>query len=182
MSSKHVIVTGTESTGKTTLCEQLQKHYDCIYIPDVSRDYIAALNRAYTYEDVLQIARDIIAVEDEAISKMNSSPMGRLGGALIISDNDLINTKIWLQYYNWAVPQWLENAIIDRQPDLVLLCNIDLPWVADEQRANPNDRDVLFQQFIAELNKLGPKHQLISGDYTQRLQTAVNHIDFLLRK
>jgi nicotinamide riboside kinase len=173
MSSKRVIVTGTESTGKTTLCEQLQHHYDCIYIPDVSRDYIAALNRAYTYEDVLQIARDIIAVEDEAIAKKQS---------LIISDNDLINTKIWLQYYSWAVPQWLEDAIITRQPDLVLLCNIDLPWVADEQRANPNDRDALFQQFIAELNKLGSKYQLISGDSTQRLQTAVNHIDFLLTK
>lgn len=180
--SIRIIVTGTESTGKTTLCEQLQKHYDCIYIPDVSRDYIAALNRAYTYEDVLQIARDIIAVEDEAISKMNSSPLGRLGGAFIISDNDLINIKIWLQYYSWIIPQWLEDAIIQRQPDLFLICNIDLPWVEDEQRANPHDRDKLYQQFLEELNALQANYSIVSGNSTKRLQSAVNELDSLLRK
>lgn len=173
MSSKRVIVTGTESTGKTTLCEQLCLHYQCIYVPDVSRDYIAALNRAYTYADVLQIAKDIIKTEDAAL--LQHAPF-------VLSDNDLINIKIWLQYYSWAVPEWLEDAIIHRKPDLFLLCDIDLPWVADEQRANPNDRDILFQQFTAELNKLGAEYQLISGTYTQRVQSAINHIDFMLTK
>ena len=173
MSSKRVIVTGTESTGKTTLCEQLCLHYQCTYVPDVSRDYIAALNRAYTYEDVLEIAKGIIKAEDEAL--LQPAPF-------VLSDNDLINIKIWLQYYNWHVPQWLEDAIVDRKPDLFLLCDIDLPWVADEQRANPNDRDILFQQFTSVLNKLGVQYQLISGTYAQRLQSAVNHVDFMLTK
>lgn len=167
MSTIRISVTGTESTGKTTLAEQLSLHYQCAYVPDVSRDYIAGLSRAYTYEDVLQIAKDIIAAEDKAT---------RYSLAMLISDNDLINIKIWLQYYSWDVPQWLNDAIIARKYDIYLLCNIDLPWVEDEQRNNPHNRQQLFNSFVNELQAIGAKHYLISGSYTQRLQSAVNQM------
>lgn len=173
MSTFRIAVTGTESTGKTTLCEQLSLHYQCAYVQDISRDYIAALKRAYTYEDVLQIAANIIAAEDKALS---------YNPPLLISDNDLVNIEIWLQYYSWQIPQWLQDAITARKHHLYLLCNIDLPWIEDEQRANPNDREVLFQRFIQEFGIIGVNYQLISGNYAQRLQAAVNHIDFMVRK
>ena len=47
-----IVVTGPESTGKSTLSEQLAKHYHTIFIPEYDRTYVENLKRPYTYEDV----------------------------------------------------------------------------------------------------------------------------------
>ena len=173
MSVVRISVTGTESTGKTTLCEALAKQYGIEHVPDISRDYIAKLKKPYVYQDVLNIADGIIEAEDKALRKADK---------LLLSDNDLINIKIWLQYYKWQVPTWLTHAIEARKYDFYLLCNIDLPWEADAQRANPNDRKALFDKFQQELKYLDAKYFLISGNTDKRLQNAVNQIGFLIRK
>lgn len=173
MSLITISVTGTESTGKTTLSEQLAGRYKCSYVPDVSRSYIAALKKPYTYQDVLNIADGIIDAEDKAM---------RNADKILISDNDLINIKIWLQYYKWQVPTWLSHAIEARKYDIYLLCNIDLPWEADEQRNNQNDRELLYKQFTSELNALQAKYFIVSGNSTQRFQNATSQLDFILRK
>lgn len=173
MNVVRISVTGTESTGKTTLCEGLAKRYGIDYVPDVSRSYIAALKKPYVYQDVLNIADGIIEAEDKAL---------RTADKLLISDNDLTNIKIWLQYYRWQVPGWLTHAIEARKYDFYLLCNIDLPWVEDPQRANPNDRSMLFSKFEQELIALDANYYLISGNSDKRLQSAVNQLSFLIKK
>jgi len=168
-----ISLTGTESTGKSTLAEKLAAYYKATLIPDYSRIYIEQLNRPYVYDDVLQIAQGIIAQEDSA--KKNGNP-------LIISDNDLINIKIWLQYYHWEVPAWLQKAIIDRKYDLYLLCYIDLPWAADPQRANPHDREELFTLFLNELDDIKANYKLIKGIEDKRVENSIKHVDILLKK
>lgn len=161
--AKRICITGTESTGKTVLAEQLAKHFDSPLLEDVSRQYIAKLTAPYTQVDVLTIAQKIIEAETIMRSKTN---------AFFISDNDLINIKIWLQYYNWSVPDWLEDAVLQTKEDIFLLCDIDLPWQADEQRQNPNDRAELFERFKQELDSLGASYQLVSGQGEKRLIIA----------
>jgi nicotinamide riboside kinase len=97
---KRISITGTESTGKTTLAAQLAAHYKTIFVPDYSRLYIAAIKHKYTQHDVLQIAQGIIEYENDML---------HLANHILFSDNDLINIKIWLQYYNWPVPAWLDS-------------------------------------------------------------------------
>lgn len=169
-----IAVTGTESTGKTTLCEALAEYYNTGYVPDISRSYIGRLKRAYNESDVLEIAREIIKQEDQMLQSV---------GTLLLSDNDLINIKIWLQYYQWEVPQWLLLEMEQRKTDLYLLCNIDLPWVADEQRANPNDRTRLFHCFKSELAAIQANYVLISGNRAdERLALAKATINRLVHK
>ena len=167
-----IIITGTESTGKTELIQQLAAHYHVPFLPDYSRIYIEQLNRPYREEDVLEIARCIIEEEE----KLQYS-----GGEFFISDNDLINIKIWLQYYDWNVPRWLEEAIGQHKAQIYLLCDIDLPWVADEQRANPHDRKELLQRFVSELSNISANFHLIKGTNQQRLHSAVEVVDGFLR-
>ncbi|MGN0235910.1 MAG: AAA family ATPase [Paludibacteraceae bacterium] len=50
-------IIGPESTGKSSLGKYFAKRYGATYIPEYARDYVAALRRAYTYEDVCNIAR-----------------------------------------------------------------------------------------------------------------------------
>ena len=82
-----ISITGTESTGKTTLAEELSQHFGITHIPDVSRSYIASLQRPYNRTNVLNIAEKILEEEDKAT---------QTDSKFLLSDNDLINIKIWL--------------------------------------------------------------------------------------
>ena len=52
-----IVITGAESTGKSTLTEQLANHFKVPFIPEIAREYIEKLDRKYNYNDVEQIAR-----------------------------------------------------------------------------------------------------------------------------
>jgi len=71
---------------------------------------------------------------------------------------------------------------VERKYDLYLLCNIDLPWIADELREYPNEepRKELYQMYKdIMLNQQTPWVD-ISGDYNERLQKAITAIDAIL--
>lgn len=167
-----VAITGTESTGKSTLAEKLSIYYRTVYVPDYSRYYIDQVNHKYNRKDVLEIAHGIIDQEDRMLPNANK---------ILFSDNDLLNIKIWLQYYNWEVPAWLEEQIVKRKSDLYLLCDIDLPWMPDDQRSNPNDRLELFNKFKVELEGIKTNFEVVRGiDGQKRLHSATQFVDYLL--
>lgn len=158
-----IAITGTESTGKTTLAEELSVQLNLPLVPDVSREYIGALERPYTEFDVLEIGRQIIEREESEYQK---------SGPLFLSDNDLINIKIWLKYYGWDVPGWLETHLINHPPALYLLCYPDFPWVADEQRANPLDREELYRSFVFEIEAVRVPYLVLRGTEYERFLQA----------
>lgn len=169
-----ICITGTESTGKTTLAEKLSIYYKTVHVPDYSRYYIDQLKHPYTRMDVLEIAHGIIEHENCMLKN---------AGNILFSDNDLINIKIWLQFYNWEVPKWLTDEIAHRKSDLYLLCDIDLPWVADVQRNNPGDRDLLLNRFKTELKQVDANFRMVQGTTPQsRLESAVDHVAALLHR
>ena len=69
---RKIVVIGPESTGKSTLSESLAASLDTVWVPEVAREYCMNLNRQYTEEDLLVIARGQVSLEDEYGSKANS--------------------------------------------------------------------------------------------------------------
>ncbi len=43
---KKIVVIGPESTGKSTLCEQLAAHYKTKWVPEYAREYIDRIKQA----------------------------------------------------------------------------------------------------------------------------------------
>ena len=83
---KRIVLTGAESTGKTALARQLADYYHTIYVPEYAREYIENLNRPYEYNDIEQIAKKQIKLENESIHKANR---------YLFLDTALIIIKIW---------------------------------------------------------------------------------------
>ena len=74
---------------------------------------------------------------------------------------------------------WYWMKIASRKYDLYLLCNIDLPWIAEDMREYPDEqpRIELFNMYKDLLiNQTAPWVE-INGNYDQRLQIAIDAIN-----
>ena len=179
MGTKKVVVIGPESTGKTTLCEQLAKHYRTIWCPEFAREYLMTHSADYNYEDLLTIAKGQIDLEDQFISNLADK-----GLSLLFIDTDMYVMKIWCEFVFEKCHRFILDQIVKRKYDLYLLCNIDLPWTPDELREYPSieTRKKLFNIYKdAMVNQPVPWIE-IGGDSEQRLQKAITAIDGSLKK
>ncbi|MCK4569489.1 MAG: ATP-binding protein, partial [Bacteroidales bacterium] len=81
-----IAITGPESTGKSELAEQLAKHFNTVWVPEYSREYLRELSRSYGYDDILSIAKGQFEGEERMATKASG---------LLFCDTDFIVNKIW---------------------------------------------------------------------------------------
>ena len=169
---KRVAVIGPESTGKSTLCEQLSHHFHSPWVPEYARKYIERLERPYTYEDVEQIA--MYQVEELSIGAIPGKPF-------IFYDTELIITKVWFLHHYKKMPSWLDEAIKGCDIAHYLLCYPDLPWEYDPLRENPEIREELFEWYRREVEALGIPYTIVRGDGTARTEQAIEALNQIMK-
>ncbi len=168
---KIIAITGAESTGKTTLSKALSIHYGVPFEPEFARNYIRDLNRKYTYRDVEIIAKKQLEQYNQHVNSNNP---------LVILDTWLLITKVWFEVVFKKAPDWIDMAIKKNQVDLFLVCDIDLPWMADEVRENGGENRVRLQKrYIEELEKYQFSYKIVHGTGDIRVQNAISFIDGL---
>jgi nicotinamide riboside kinase len=69
---KKIVAIGPESTGKSTLCEQLAQYFQTIWCKEYAREYLHANGVKYDYNDLLKIAKGQLAQEDNCIDELNN--------------------------------------------------------------------------------------------------------------
>lgn len=164
--TRRIVVTGSESTGKTTLARDLADALGTAWIPEYARDYASARQAALTVDDVEPIGRGQAAREDAIIALV---PAGRD----VVLDTDLVSTMIYGEHYYGHAPRWVKEQAVMRQGDLYLLCAPDLPWEADGVRDQPFARHELHATFAAQLRALGALVLPVAGKGARRLQSAL---------
>lgn len=168
------MVIGPESTGKSTLSEQLANHYQTAWVPEFARGYLEMLGRQYNEEDLLHIAEGQLQLEDEQAAKANG---------LLICDTDLQVIKVWSEAkYGDCDPRILE-LIASRQYDLYLLTYIDMDWVDDPLREHPHpdERAHFYAVYRDIVVNAGLPWADIRGSYAQRLQTAIDAVEKIIK-
>jgi NadR type nicotinamide-nucleotide adenylyltransferase len=173
---KRVVLTGSESTGKTTLAIALAQHYGVSWVPEFVREYAASKNGPLSFDDHSPIARGQIAREDEYRSRAAAHDEH-----LLIGDTDLLSTAVYCAHYYGHCPRWILDAARERRPDLYLLLDIDLPWVPDPQRDRGHLRVEMQALFHDAVRGSGAPYAIVSGDADRRFATARATIDNLLK-
>ena len=86
--------------------------------------------------------------------------------------------KVWCEYVFEKCHRFILDQIAKRKYDGYLLCNTDLPWVADELREYPDleSREQLFHMYKDLMINQSTPWIEISGDYEERLQKAIHFI------
>ena len=176
-SIKKIVVLGPESTGKSTLCEQLAEHYKTKYCPEYAREYLFKNGTNYSFDDLLSIAKGQLVKEEEVVQ---SAIANRL--SLVFIDTDMYVMKVWCEFVFNKCHPWILKQIAERKYDLYLLCNPDLPWVKDELREYPDlaTRERLYRIYKdLMINQTAPWAG-ISGDHEERLLKSIAAVNSFL--
>ena len=164
---KRVVLTGSESTGKTTLARRVAEHFGTEWVPEFVRDYAAAKGTPLTFDDHGPIARGQIQREDEYIARSRAS-----GAAVLVQDTDLLSTAVYCAHYYGVCPAWIEQAIHERRPDLYLLLDVDIPWEPDPQRDRGHMRPEMHALFADAVRRSGAPFLVIRGSGEARFDAA----------
>ena len=171
-----VVLFGPESTGKTTLSKKLAEHYRTQWVPEYAREYLQDKwnkeQKACEPKDLLPIAYGQMELENALAKKANK---------ILICDTDLLETKVYSEaYYLGYCDPLLEEHALKNTYDLYLLTYIDVPWVKDDLRDKPEERERMFAYFNETLKKYHRNFVTLKGDKQKRFATAVEHLDKLL--
>jgi nicotinamide riboside kinase len=83
---------------------------------------------------------------------------------------------VYANAYYGSCPAWIEEESGARRADLYLLCNVDLPWLADGVRDLPHARLGMHRRFVNQLAALGATVRTIGGIGDARTQSALTAI------
>jgi NadR type nicotinamide-nucleotide adenylyltransferase len=164
--ARRVSVFGPESTGKSTLAARLANAHGATLVPEIARAILEARGEPLE-ADMPLIARAQAAFEDAA---------ARGDRPLLICDTDPLATSIWSEFlFGRIAPE--VAALGDRDYDLTLLCDVDVPFVADPVRYLPDQRRAFFDRCRDELERRGRRTAIIGGDWDSRFALASAAID-----
>ena len=168
---RRVAIVGAESTGKTTLAQAVAAHFRTVRVPEFARDYLLARDGQCTEADIPIIAAGQVRLEDE---------LAREADRLLVCDTDLLTTQLWHEHYFGPCPPELLQLSKERAAHLYLLCDLDVPWVADGLRDSPRQRRWFHRRFLEELERRGSAFRLVSGSRERRLEIAIAGLEELL--
>ena len=165
-----VAIVGAECSGKTTLAEELARHFGAPWVPEFSRTYLAG-TVSYDADDVVSIARGQYAAEEAATDRH----------ALLFADTDLVVIKVWWDVRFGGGHPWVDATLAAQltgeRRRCYLLPTPDIPWTPDPLREHPHDRPALHARYRNLLDSLAARYVEVSGSPQQRLERAADAVN-----
>ncbi len=108
----------------------------------------------------------------------------RTANKVVFFDTDAVVTDYYSELYMGHRNHLVESFIEPAKYDVLLYLAPDVKWVADGQRLNGDQarREKLNSRLLDMYAEFGfaDRIRIISGDYTQRLETAIGIVDGML--
>lgn len=165
---KHIAVVGPESSGKSTLAQQLAQHYGTPCVPEYAEILLRHQEGQLHSGDLLRIARAQLALI-RALSLQAQR--------CLIWDTEVLSTCTWSEELYQELPQKLLELSHSQPEAFYLLCTPDLDWVDDTHRLRPNSRQAFFDRLQQRLEATGKSYAVISGpEKKARFRQAVQAI------
>ena len=173
-SIKKVVICGPESTGKSTLTQELASYFKTNYVSEYARDYLQS-----KWDDKKEVCNkdDLIKIAKGQVDRENSNIIN--SNKLIFCDTNILTTIAWSKtHFDGFCDPWLLRQAKLLKYDYYLILNTDVPWIKDDLRDSPNDRKEMFSAHKDELESYNVDFDIIFGaDFENRFQQAINFIE-----
>ena len=142
-----ILVTGPESSGKTTLTQALHDSYHSLPVPEVARLILEQRGGSYEERDLVDFARKQVEMERDVTEGFDFP--------VVFCDTGPEVILIWALEKFGRADQRIRAAVESANYDAVLLCYPDLAWQPDPLREHPDleDRYRLFNQYAALIDE-----------------------------
>lgn len=161
-----IAVTGPESTGKTSLSNELGEILQLPVREEIARTYLSQIGLAYSQIHVEEIATLQCKMDKELL----------LSNQSYIADTEMMVIYLWMKIRYQSVPEWIVQLYENQLFDLYLLCDIDIVWEKDNLREHAHLRLEIFNLMKEELQRLERKYFIISGLGDLRTHRALESI------
>jgi HTH-type transcriptional repressor of NAD biosynthesis genes len=171
---KRVVVTGSESSGTTTLARALAEHYRTVWVPEYGRTYSEGrqpCGQPWRSDEFTFIASEQARMEDA---------LATLANRILICDTDPFATSIWHERYMGRPSDAVRAFADSRKYDLYVVTDVDIPFVQDGIRDGESFRQWMQGRFIEELSNKPTPMIVVAGPHEKRFIAAVRQIDELL--
>lgn len=163
-----VVLTGSESAGKTELAHKLAEHFHAPVAEEFVRAYAGERGGTLGFADHGPIAKGQMALEDAAIARASG---------MVILDTDLVSTVVYCEHYFGSCPAWIVDEARKRAADLYLLLRPDIPWIHDGVRDRGDRRDEMHALFREKLSSMRLRFVEVGGDRDARLAAGKRAIE-----
>lgn len=181
--AQRVVLIGAESTGKSTLAEELAKYFKTNWVHEYGRFYTEL--RKHNSETVASDELGIKLQWDERdfinIAKTQNLMVDQLAetaNKVLICDTDSFATYIWHYRYMKKWSDTLYNISNHKEPLLYLVTPPDIPFSQDGTRDGRYIRNKMHTWVIEALKENGKNYHIVSGGTTMnaRLEDAITAI------
>ncbi len=177
--ARRILITGTESCGKTHLAKYLAKIFHTSWTEEYGRhypdEYLGGNDKLLSDEDFFKIAHTTSLIDEKALRSANQ---------IVFFDTDAVVTQFYCEMYTGKQNPDVERYVDPDKYDAVLMLDPTPPWVADGMRWNSDnsERWKLHSQLLGMYEDRGFERIIpIDGNsYTIRLNQAIAISDMLL--
>ena len=78
----------------------------------------------------------------------------------------------YAHWYYGDCPEALTKAALDHHYDLIMLTEVDIPWVADDLRDSPHEREAISAFFETMLNRYQIPFKKVGGSRPERVRAV----------
>ncbi len=169
---RRIVLSGTESTGKTQLAQRLAAHFGEPWAAEYAREFWDA-HGGIAAGDLDAIGRGQVANEEAAAVRARR---------VVFCDTDLITCVLWNDLlFPGYCPPWVRAAADERARGvtLYLLCDADVPWAPDPQRCFPDEagRERSRRLWREALVSRGLPVAEICGGWAERERAAIAAVE-----
>jgi HTH-type transcriptional repressor of NAD biosynthesis genes len=170
---QRVTIFGAESTGKTTLAQDLAENFDAPWLFEWARPYLETVGNEITYDKMDRIHQGQLALQQSASSLVDSP--------VIFQDTDLFST---VGYWGlWDKDRNINPLIldaVDNKSDLYLITQSNIPFEPDPLRYGGDEREGSDEYWINICKFFGLKYRVLtSSSRDGRVEQARNYVNDL---
>ena len=161
----NVAVLGAPATGKTTLAQRLAGEYGTVWMPEYGRTYWEnhQINRRLTIDQLLEIAKGHMELEDEALLKADT---------FLFTDTTAMTRRVFSLYYHSRVHPELERLadMAQKRYDITLLCADDIAYDDTWDRSGNVMRAKFQSGIIEDLQSRKIPYYEVTGNLEERVE------------